>query len=66
MQLASALVYVNPLMFQQVLDEPGWLKRMMPEDLQALIYYHVNPYGTFELDMAKRPPIDINETLLHS
>ncbi len=43
--------------FRQVLDEPGWLERMMPEDLRALsplIYHHVNPYATFELDMARR------------
>jgi hypothetical protein len=65
-QLASALVYANTLMFGQVLEEPGWLERMMPEDLRALIYHHVNLYGTFELDMEKRLPIDINETLLHS
>jgi len=39
---------------------------MMPEDMRGLsplIYHHVNPYGTFELDMAKRLPIDITETL---
>jgi len=56
-------------MFQQVLEEPGWLEPMMPEDLRAmtpLIYHHVNPYSTFELDMAKRLPIDIRANLLHS
>jgi hypothetical protein len=56
-------------MFQQVLDEPGWLERMLPEDLRALsplIYHHINPYGTFELDMSKRLLIDLGETLLHS
>ncbi|MCP4902219.1 MAG: transposase, partial [bacterium] len=32
--------------------------------LSPLIYHHVNPYGTFELDMAKRPPaIDMGEIL---
>jgi Tn3 transposase DDE domain-containing protein len=48
------------LMFQQVLEEPGWLEQMMVEDLRALsplIYHHINPYGTFELDMAERLPI---------
>jgi hypothetical protein len=52
------------LMFQQVLEQPGWLERMLPEDLRALsplIYHHVNPYGTFKLDMAKRLPIDLAE-----
>ncbi len=59
--LQASLVYVNTLMFQQVLEEPGWLERMMAEDLRALsplIYHYINPYGTFELDMAKRLPID--------
>ena len=34
---------------------------MMPEDLRALtplIYSHVNPYGTFKLDMMERIPIE--------
>lgn len=55
--LQTSLVYVNTLMVQQILEEPGWLERMTPEDLRALsplIYHHVNLYGTFELDMAKR------------
>jgi TnpA family transposase len=67
--LQASLVYVNTLMFQRVLEEPGWLERMLPEDLRALsplIYHHVNPYGTFELDMAKRIPIDMGEPLWHS
>lgn len=64
--LQASLVYINTLMFQQILEEPGWLERMMPEDLRGLtplIYHHVNPYGTFELDMAKRLPIDIGRSL---
>jgi TnpA family transposase len=67
--LQASLVYINTLMFQQVLEEPGWLQRMLPEDLRALsplIYHHINPYGTFELDMAKRLLIDLGESLLHS
>ncbi len=51
------LVYVNTLMLQQILVEPGWFERMTPEDLRALsplIYQHINPCGTFELDLAKR------------
>ena len=58
--LQASLVYVNTLMLQQVLEEPGWLERMQPEDrrgLSPLLYYHVNPYGSFELDMAKRLPL---------
>ena len=55
--LQSCLVYINTLMLQQVLDEPGWLEKMTPEDYRALtplFYHHVNPYGLFELDMTKR------------
>ncbi len=55
--LQASLVYVNTLMLQQILAEPGWLERMTPADFRALsplIYHHINPYGTFELDLAKR------------
>jgi len=58
--LQICLVYVNTLMFQQVLSEPAWRNSMGPEDYRALsplIYNHVNPYGKFELDMTKRLPI---------
>ncbi len=44
-------------MIQQVLANRVWLDRMEPDDLRALtplIYAHINPYGTFELDMQKR------------
>jgi hypothetical protein len=48
-------------MLQQILADPGWLERMTPADLRALsalIYHHINAYGTFELDLSKRlsPP----------
>lgn len=55
--LQNALVYINTLMIQQVLTDPTWWERMQPEDLRALtplMYAHMNPYGTFELDMQKR------------
>ena len=55
--LQMALVYVNTLMIQRVLEEPGWSGRLTPEDLRGLtplIFSHVNPYGTFELDMDRR------------
>ncbi len=59
--LQACLVYVNTLMIQSVLAEPGWSARMTPRDLSALtplIFHHVNPYGTFELDMDERIPIE--------
>jgi TnpA family transposase len=59
--LQASLVYINTLMVQQVLTEPAWSARMTSEDYRALtplIYHHVNPYGLFELDMAKRLPLE--------
>jgi hypothetical protein len=55
--LQISLVYINTLMIQQVLADRGWLDRMEPDDLRALtplVYAHVNPYGTFELDLHER------------
>jgi TnpA family transposase len=58
--LQISLVYVNTLMIQDVLRDPVWLARLTAEDyrgLPPLIYSHVNPYGTFQLDMSTRLPI---------
>lgn len=55
--IQSALVYVNTLMIQNVLGEDSWSNRMAENDLRALtplIHSHVNPYGSFKLDMKKR------------
>ncbi len=55
--LQVCLVYINTLMLQQVLGEPEWNKPLTGEDQRALtplIYGHINPYGTFRLDMNKR------------
>jgi hypothetical protein len=38
-----------------------WYDMMTPEDLRALtplIYTHVNPYGTFRLNMSERLPLE--------
>jgi hypothetical protein len=35
----------------------AWKDKLTPEGLRGLtplIYQHINPYGTFELDMLKR------------
>jgi hypothetical protein len=40
-----------------LLADQAWLDRMTPDDWRALtplIYAHINPYGTFELDRQKR------------
>ncbi len=57
-----SLVYVNTLMLQNVLADEEWMGRMAKEDFRALtplIHSHVNPYGSFELDMGKRLPLDV-------
>lgn len=59
--LQISLVYINTLMLQAVLADPAWLERLDEDDrrgLSPLIYGHCNPYGTFDLDMSKRLPIE--------
>jgi hypothetical protein len=49
--IQNCLVYVNTLMLQRILSEPGWAERMRPEDWRGLtrpIYAHINPYGRFD------------------
>ena len=60
--LQVSLVYVNTLMLQQVLAEPEWQGRLTEPDLRALTplkWQHINPYGTFALDMHERLPLNI-------
>jgi hypothetical protein len=55
--LQSALVHVNTLLLQNVLDTPGWSDQLGDADRRALsplFWSHVNPYGRFRLDMATR------------
>ena len=52
--LQACLVYINTLMLQDILADPAWMGRMTADDFRALsplVYTHINPYGTFELDM---------------
>ena len=59
--LQSCLVYINTLMLQRVLSEPAWMARMTPADrrgLTPLVWSHVSPYGTFDLDMEARLDLD--------
>ena len=52
--LQSSLVLVNTLIIQQILAEPEWVKRLTARDrkaLTALTWAHINPYGTFHIDM---------------
>ncbi len=55
--LQICMVYINTLMIQEVLKEVAWLERMKARDRQALtplIYFHINPYGAFLLNMDQR------------
>jgi hypothetical protein len=59
--LLICLVYINTLMMQRILSEKEWLKLMNKDDLRALTplaWRHINPYGTFRLDLDERLPID--------
>jgi TnpA family transposase len=60
--LQNCMVYVNTLMVQRVLGEPIWLKHIGATEQRALtplFWGHVNPYGTFRLDMTARLPLDL-------
>jgi len=59
--LQAALVHVNTLLMQRVLDEPAHAAKLTAADRRALspLYWsHVNPYGTFRLDMERRLDLD--------
>jgi TnpA family transposase len=58
--LQVSLVYVDTLMIQQILAEPEWRSRLTAVDLRALSplkWQHINPYGTFTLNMSERLPL---------
>lgn len=60
--LQISMVYVNTLMIQDIMRDPSWKIRLKKRDLAALtplIYFHINPYGSFKLDMEDR--LNINE-----
>ncbi len=55
--LQSALVHLNTLFVQRVLDDPAWADRLTHDDrrgITPLFWSNINPYGTFHLDMTKR------------
>ncbi|MBV9296172.1 MAG: Tn3 family transposase [Acidobacteriaceae bacterium] len=63
--LQVSLVYVNTLMIQQVLAEPEWHGRLTAADSRALSplkWRHVNPYGTFTLNMQERITLERTAT----
>jgi TnpA family transposase len=55
--LQTCIVYINTLLVENLLQNNYWLNQFKKEDyraLTALFYLHINPYGTFELDLEKR------------
>jgi len=55
--LQSALIFINTLMIQKVLEQPSWQARMTDADwrgLTPLFYAHINPYGSFTLKLQER------------
>jgi len=58
--LQNCMIYINTLMFQEVITQNDMLDTLNEEDLRAitpLVYSHINPYGTFKLDMTTRIPL---------
>ncbi len=61
--LQSALVHVNTLLLQSVLEDPrfaGLLDEVDRRALSPLFWSHINPYGRFRLDMDTR--LDLGAT----
>jgi TnpA family transposase len=54
--LQNCLVLINTILVEQIIEEKKMLEKLSLEDLRALtplFYSHINPYGTFELDLEK-------------
>ena len=55
--LQTALVFVNTLMIQDMLNEPEWQGVLTDEDKRALtplFWMHIQPYGEIQLNMGSR------------
>jgi TnpA family transposase len=60
--LQVSLVYVNTLMIQQLIAQPASQGRLTARDLRALTplkWQHINPYGTFLLDMLQHLHLEL-------
>lgn len=63
--IQASLVYINTIMIQEVLEDPGLLSQMTPRDLAALsplLTAHVTPFGRFDLDLETRLPLKASAT----
>ncbi len=55
--LQSAMVLVNTMLLQNVLNDPAWSARLGPADRRALsqlFWTNIKPYGEIRLDMTRR------------
>jgi TnpA family transposase len=55
--LQTCISYVNTYLVEDLLQDGHWKNQLGEEDyraLTALFYLHINPYGTFDLDLTKR------------
>lgn len=55
--LQTSISYVNTLLVEDLLQDKHWRELLSEEDyraLTALFYLHINPYGSFELDLTYR------------
>jgi TnpA family transposase len=60
--LQSALVHVNALLLQRLLDEPRWREALTDVDRRALtplFWSNVNPYRRFRLDMERHLDLEV-------
>ncbi len=57
--LQAAMVYVNTLMIQSLLAQPGRADLLTTKRraLTPLIWAHMTPYGEVRLDMSNRLPL---------
>jgi len=60
--LQNALILVNTLLIERIINAHGFLNRMEPEDFRALtplFTSNVNPYGDFELNLHKPSILEV-------
>lgn len=61
--LQNALVLVNTVLLQRVLDDTGYIHKMQVEDKKSitpLFTSDVNPYGDIRLDVNKPSFLELN------
>ena len=55
--LQTSISYINTLLIEELLHDEYWISLLGEDDyraLTALFYLHINPYGSFEVDLTKR------------